>query len=184
MACDRCLYLRIKHRFGTLDRTGGSRSFKRYGDGSLGNSGMDDPDSGMGIRTFLFTKHGIHDAGISGTPLQSSVTYHLIGHLTGKLCIDQGSSDSICRRTGIPASIRHQGTLGNRLLLDCRHRTGSSHCTIYDLRWYEIGTLYFCTSDSDSSVRFVDYPCARFQRTGRLGRNDESVRCCDGKRLW
>ena len=90
----------------------------------------------------------------------------------------------ICRRTGIPASIRHQGTLGNRLLLDCRHRTGCSHCTIYDLRWYEIGTLYFCTSDSDSSVRFVDYPCARFQRTGRLGRMMRVCGAVTVKRLW
>ena len=64
MACDRCLYFRIQHRFGTLDRTGRSRCIQWYGYGTLGNSGMDDLDSGMGVCTLLHTKHGIYNAGI------------------------------------------------------------------------------------------------------------------------
>ena len=77
------LYLRIKHRFGTLDRSGRSRSLKWYGYGTLGNSRLDDFDSGVGIRSFLHKKHGIYHAGISGTPLQSPITYNLVGYLFG-----------------------------------------------------------------------------------------------------
>ena len=40
-----------------------------YGYGTLGNSRMDDLDSGMGVRSILYTKHGIHNAGILGTTL-------------------------------------------------------------------------------------------------------------------
>ena len=59
----------LASNIGTLDRTGRRRSLQWYGDGSLGNSGMDDSDSGMGVRSILYTKHGIYNAGISGTPL-------------------------------------------------------------------------------------------------------------------
>ena len=37
--------------------------------GAGASSGMDDLDSGMGVCTLLHTKHGIYNAGISGTPL-------------------------------------------------------------------------------------------------------------------
>lgn len=47
----------------------GARCIQWYGYGTLGNSGMDDLDSGMGVCTLLHTKHGIYNAGISGTPL-------------------------------------------------------------------------------------------------------------------
>ena len=40
-----------------------------YGYGTLGNPGMDDSYFGMGIRTVLFKKYGIYDAGIPGTSL-------------------------------------------------------------------------------------------------------------------
>ena len=124
----------------------------------------------------FYSRSMVYDAGISGTPLQSSVTYHLIGHFSGKLCIDQGSSDSICRRTGIPASIRHQGTLGIDFFWIAA--IGLVVLTaLYTIFGGMKSVLYTSVlPDSDSSVRFVDYPCARFQRTGRLGR--EMMRVC------
>ena len=36
---------------------------------AMGNPGMDDLDFGMGIRSFLYTKHGIYNAGIPGASL-------------------------------------------------------------------------------------------------------------------
>lgn len=66
---------------------------------------------------------------------------------------------------------------GNRFLLDCSYRSGFDHCIIYDLRWYEVSTLYFCIADTDFIARFTDYPCTRFQRTGWMGRNDENLWC-------
>lgn len=52
----------IQHRFRTFNRTSRCRCFQRYGDGTLGNTRLDDPYLRLGIRTVLFAKHGIHDA--------------------------------------------------------------------------------------------------------------------------
>lgn len=65
MARHRCIHICIQHRFGTLNRIGRCRSIQWYGNGALGNTRLDDLDSRMGIRTILFTKHGIHNARIS-----------------------------------------------------------------------------------------------------------------------
>lgn len=42
----------------------GGWCFLRYGNGSLGDSRMDDPDSWLGLRTLLYPKHGIYHAGV------------------------------------------------------------------------------------------------------------------------
>ena len=57
-----CIYLCIQHRFGTLNRISRCRCFQRYGDGTLGNTRLDDPYLRLGIRTVLFAKYGIHNA--------------------------------------------------------------------------------------------------------------------------
>ena len=88
----------------------------------LGNTRLDDLDSRMGIRTILFTKHGIHNARISGTPLQSAVAYYSFCHFINQLRADQSSCNCICRWTCIPAGVWYQRTVGNRFLLDCSNR--------------------------------------------------------------
>ena len=50
---------------GTSYRTGRSRGFQRYGDGPLGNPGMDDIDPWVGIRSFLYAQYGVYNAGVS-----------------------------------------------------------------------------------------------------------------------
>ena len=47
---------------GTLNRISRCRCFQRYGDGTLGNTRLDDPYLRLGIRTVLFAKYGIHNA--------------------------------------------------------------------------------------------------------------------------
>eukprot|EP00975_Prorocentrum_lima_P055016 11535094-Prorocentrum_lima.AAC.1 len=57
MARYRCIYLCIQHRFGTLNRISRCRCFQRYGDGTLGNTRLDDPYLRLGIRTVLFANY-------------------------------------------------------------------------------------------------------------------------------
>ena len=40
----------------------GCRCFIRYGYGPLGDSGLDDSDSGLGLRSFLYSFYGLHHA--------------------------------------------------------------------------------------------------------------------------
>mgnify|MGYP000581244106 CR=1 FL=1 len=42
-----------------------NRGFQRYGDGPLGNPGMDDIDPWVGIRSFLYAQYGVYNAGVS-----------------------------------------------------------------------------------------------------------------------
>ena len=177
MACHRCIYICIEYRFGTLDRPRRCRSIQWYGYGSLGNSRMDDSYLRMGIRTVLFPQYGIHDAGISGTTLQFPVTHHPFSHFFNQLCTYQGSRYGICGRFGVPASIRYQGTLGNRLFLDRCHRSGGTDCIIHHFRRNEVRAIYFRIANSDSAIGLFDHTCTRFQRARRMGRNDEDLRC-------
>lgn len=43
----------------------GAGGFQRYGDGPLGNPGMDDIDPWVGIRSFLYAQYGVYNAGVS-----------------------------------------------------------------------------------------------------------------------
>ena len=52
--------------------------------------------------------------------------------------------------------------VGYRLFLDCCHRAGGIDRTLYDLRRYEIGTLYFRSSNPYPIVGFINHTCPRF----------------------
>ena len=65
LARHRRLHFRVQYRLGTSYRTGRSRGFQRYGDGPLGNPGMDDIDPWVGIRSFLYAQYGVYNAGVS-----------------------------------------------------------------------------------------------------------------------
>ena len=54
----------LEYRFRALDRFSRCRCFEWNGYGTLGNSGLDDPDSRLGVRAFLFQKYGAYDARI------------------------------------------------------------------------------------------------------------------------
>ena len=162
MARHRCIHICIQHRFGTLNRTGRRRCIQWYGNGALGNTRLDDLDSRMGIRAVLFTKHGIHNARISGTPLQSAVAYYSLCYFINQLRADQSSCNRICRWTCIPAGVRYQRTVGNRLLLDCSNRFSCIDSTLHNIRRNEIRTLYFGTANPYPSFGFAYHPCPRF----------------------
>ena len=68
----------------------------------------------------------------------------------------------ICRRPGIPTGIWYQRIVGYRLFLDCCHRAGGIDRTLYDLRRYEIGALYFRSSNPYPIVGFINHTCPRF----------------------
>ena len=169
MDCYRCIDLRLKHWFRALDRTGWCRSLIGYGYGPLGDSGLDDPDSGLGIRAFLHTKHGIHDAGVPGAPIQQGEPYHSECDLADQLCADEGCRNSICRWSGVPAGIRYQGTMGHRLLLDCSHRTGAYHRHLHRVWWYEVSALHQRAADTYFIIRIAHHPGARTEGSRWMG---------------
>ena len=105
------------------------------------------------------------------------VTHHPFSHFFNQLCTYQGSRYGICGRFGVPASIRYQGTLGNRLFLDRCHRSGGTDCIIHHFRRNEVRAIYFRIANSDSAIGLFDHTCTRFQRARRMGRNDEDLRC-------
>ena len=64
---------------------------------------------------------------------------------------------------------QHRRALGYRLFLDCRYRPCAHHRSLYHIRRYEVGALYFGVADSDPAVRFAHNSCARTQGARRLG---------------
>ena len=57
---------------------------------------------------------------------------------------------------------QYQRIVGYRLFLDCCHRAGGIDRTLYDLRRYEIGALYFRSSNPYPIVGFINHTCPRF----------------------
>ena len=53
MDCHRRIHFRIKHRIGTPHRPCRHRRLGRHGPGPLGDTGLDDPHPGLGIRPLL-----------------------------------------------------------------------------------------------------------------------------------
>ena len=175
MDCHRCIHLRLEHWFRTLDWTRRSRCFERHGHGPLGNSGMDDSDSGMGVRAVLFALNGVYHAGIPREALQQGEPHHSLGDLAHQLCAYQGGRNRVCGRTGVPAGVRHQGIVGHRLLLDCGHRTGADHGRVYHLRRYEVSALYVGIANAHPLAGLAHYPGAGTEGAGRMGRDDGHV---------
>ena len=176
MDSHRCINLRLEHRFRTLDRTCRSRRIIRYGHGPLGDSGMDDTDTRMGLRALLHTLDGIHHARVPGATLQQAEPHHTERHLAHLVRAHQGRRDGICRRTRLPAGLRHQGALGHRLLLDCSHRTGAHHRSIHHLRRHEERALHQRAPDTHPAVRLAHHTRARTESTRQLGPDAAALR--------
>ena len=155
MDCYRSVDFCLEHRFGTSHRPCRSRSIERYGYGPLGNTGMDDIVAGLGICPFLFSKYGIYDARVSRAPLQPAITHYFVSDFSHQLCPHQSGRNRICRRIGFPAGFRHRYFMGNRLLLDSRHRIGCHYGALHDFRRYEIGTLHLGIANAYTSSRIA-----------------------------
>ena len=91
------------------------------------------------------------------------------------------SRDGICRRFGFQRSVRYSGTMGNRFLLDRCDRIGAVDCFVYGDRWYEIGALYFCASNSDFADRFFGDSGVEFESCRWLGSGVGSLSGDSGK---
>ena len=71
--------------------------------------------------------------------------------------------------------------MGNRFLLDRCDRIGAVDCFVYGDRWYEIGALYFCASNSDFADRFFGDSGVEFESCRRLGSGVGSLSGDSGK---
>ena len=169
MDCNWCIDLRLEYRFGAPYRTGRRRCLIGYGHGPLGDTRMDDPDSGLGVRALLHTLHGIHHARVPRAPLQQGEPHYPLCHLSYQLRAHQGGRHRVCRRPRFPAGVWHQGALGHRLLLDCRHRPCGHHRHLHHLRWYEIGALHLCAADPYPAAWLTHHPGAGLPCPWRMG---------------
>ena len=161
MDCYWCIDLRLEYRFGAPYRTGRRRCLIGNGHGPLGDTRMDDPDSGMGVRALLHPLYGVHHARVPRASLQQGEPHDSLCHLSYQLRAHQGGRHRVCWWSRLPAGVWHQGALGHRLLLDCRHRPCGHHCPLHHFWWYEICALHLSAADPDSASGLIGDPMDR-----------------------
>ena len=150
MARYRCIYLCIQHRFGTLNRISRCRCFQRYGDGTLGNTRLDDPYIRWVFvpfysRSMVFTMPEFLERRYNPQSRTILSVISLISYVLTKVAVTVYAGGLVFQQVfGI------KRTLGNRLLLDCRHRSGYTDCALHNLRRNEVGTLYLHPADPPS----------------------------------
>ncbi len=181
MDCHRYVVVRFEHRVGASDRPCRCRRFVGYGDGPLGDSGVDDSVVGLGLRAFLLPQHGLDDARVLGAALQLAVAHHSVDDFAHQLRDDEGRRDGLRRRSGLPAGVRHSRVVGHRLLLDCGNRTGAHHGALHHRRRYGIRLEDLRTANAYPFVGVGVHSLLRVQGTRRLGSDDGDLFGQDGQ---
>ena len=103
----------------------------------------------------FYSRSMVYTMPVSRAPLQPAITHYFVSDFSHQLCPHQSGRNRICRRIGFPAGLRHRYFMGNRLLLDSRHRIGCHYGALHDFRRYEIGTLHLGIANAYTSSRIA-----------------------------